>query len=48
MSVAARRARRLPSVGVNALREAAVGYAFVLVPLFLFGLFQLYPMIYAF
>ncbi|HXF98321.1 MAG TPA: sugar ABC transporter permease [Gaiellaceae bacterium] len=48
MAVAAERARRLPSVGSESVREAAVGYAFVLVPLFVFALFYLYPLVYAF
>ena len=48
MAVEARRSRRLPSVGGDRVREAAVGYAFVLIPLFVFGLFQIYPMVYAF
>jgi multiple sugar transport system permease protein len=42
------RRRRLPSVGSERLREATVAYAFVLLPLSVFGLFQIYPMIYAF
>ena len=48
MAVEARRARRLPSLGRERAREAAVGYAFVLLPLLLFGLFQLYPIVDAF
>jgi multiple sugar transport system permease protein len=48
MAVDANRARRLPSVGGERLREAAVGLAFVLLPLGIFALFHLYPMIYAF
>jgi multiple sugar transport system permease protein len=48
MAVDAGRARRLPSLGGERLREAGVGYAFVLLPLGIFALFQLYPMIYAF
>jgi multiple sugar transport system permease protein len=48
MAVDAGRARRRPSLGGERLREAGVGYAFILVPLFVFALFQLYPMIYAF
>jgi multiple sugar transport system permease protein len=48
MAVAAGSRRRLPSIGGERAREAAVGYAFVLVPLFVFGLFQIYPMVYAF
>jgi multiple sugar transport system permease protein len=45
MAVDAGRARRRPSLGGERLREAGVGYAFILVPLFVFALFQLYPMI---
>jgi multiple sugar transport system permease protein len=48
MAVATSRAKRLPSIGGERLREAGVGYAFVLVPLAVFALFQLYPMVYAF
>jgi multiple sugar transport system permease protein len=47
MALGERRTRRLPSLGGEGVREAAVGYGFVLVPLFVFGLFQIYPMIYA-
>jgi multiple sugar transport system permease protein len=48
VAVATSRARRLPSIGGERLREAGVGYAFVLVPLGIFALFQIYPMVYAF
>jgi multiple sugar transport system permease protein len=48
MAVATGRAKRLPSIGGERLREAGWGYAFVLVPLGVFALFQIYPMIYAF
>jgi multiple sugar transport system permease protein len=48
LAVEAGRARRLPSVGSERLREAGVGYAFVLLPLGVFALFHLYPMVYAF
>jgi ABC-type sugar transport system permease subunit len=48
MAVDPARARRLPSLGGERLREAGVGYAFVLVPLGIFVLFQLYPMAYGF
>jgi multiple sugar transport system permease protein len=48
MAVATSRARRLPSIGGERLREAGWGYAFVFVPLGIFALFQLYPMVYAF
>jgi multiple sugar transport system permease protein len=48
LAVAAGRARRRPSLGGERLREAGWGYAFVLVPLGVFALFQLYPMAYAF
>ena len=48
MAVATSRGRRLPSVGGERLREAGWGYAFVLVPLGVFALFQIYPMVYAF
>ena len=42
------KASRLQSVGGERLREALVGYAFVLIPMAVFGLFFLYPMGYAF
>ena len=48
MAVEAGRSKRLPSLGGERLREAGVGYAFVLVPLGVFVLLQLYPMAYAF
>ena len=48
MAVQTGRARRVPSLGGERLREAGIGYAFVLVPLGVFVLFQLYPMAYAF
>jgi ABC-type sugar transport system permease subunit len=48
MAMHASRARRPPSLGGERLREAGVGYAFVLVPLAVFALFQLYPIVYAF
>jgi multiple sugar transport system permease protein len=48
MAVQTGRARRAPSLGGERLREAGVAYAFVLVPLGVFVLFQLYPMAYAF
>jgi multiple sugar transport system permease protein len=47
MAVAAR-SKRLESVGGERLREALVGYAFVLIPMAIFGMFFLYPMVYAF
>jgi multiple sugar transport system permease protein len=47
MAVAAK-PRRLESVGSERLREALVGYAFVLIPMGIFGVFFLYPMVYAF
>ena len=48
MAVDVGRERRLPSLGGERLREAGVGYAFVLIPLAVFVLFQMYPMVYAF
>lgn len=42
------RASLLQSVGNERIREAFVGYAFVLIPMAVFGLFFLYPMGYAF
>jgi multiple sugar transport system permease protein len=48
MADATSRALRLESLGGAKLREALVGYGFVLVPLALFGLFYLWPMAYAF
>jgi multiple sugar transport system permease protein len=44
---ASRPVRRLSFTG-ESVREAAVGYAFVLLPLGVFALFYLYPMVYAF
>jgi multiple sugar transport system permease protein len=44
----ATRPRRLDTVGSERLREALVGYAFVVIPMAVFGLFYLYPMGYAF
>jgi multiple sugar transport system permease protein len=44
----ATRPSRLPSVGSERLREALVGYGFILIPMAVFGLFFLYPMGYAF
>jgi multiple sugar transport system permease protein len=44
----ATRARRFRGTGGERLREAAVGYAFISVPLAVFALFHLYPMVYAF
>ena len=48
MAVDAGRPRRVSSLGGERLREAGVGYAFVLLPLAIFFVFQLYPMAYAF
>jgi multiple sugar transport system permease protein len=48
MAVATARAGRRPSVGGERIREALTGYAFVLVPMAVFGLFFLWPMAYAF
>ena len=48
MATATARARKLPSLGGERLREAMVGYGFVLVPLGVFALFYVYPMVYAF
>jgi multiple sugar transport system permease protein len=48
VAVATSREKRLPSIGGERLREAGWGYAFVLAPLFIFALFQIYPMVYAF
>ncbi len=47
MTVAAR-TKRLQSAGSERLREALVGYAFILIPMGIFGVFFLYPMAYAF
>jgi multiple sugar transport system permease protein len=47
MAVAAR-PKRLDSLGSESLREALVGYAFIFIPMAIFGLFFLYPMVYAF
>jgi len=48
VAVAAGKAGRLRALGTESVREATVGYAFVLVPLGVFALFYLYPMVYAF
>lgn len=48
MAVASASSRRPRRVRSERVREASVGYAFVLVPLAVFGLFYLYPMAYAF
>jgi multiple sugar transport system permease protein len=40
--------KRVKSVGNERLREALVGYAFILIPMGIFGLFFIYPMVYAF
>jgi multiple sugar transport system permease protein len=48
VAVATSREKRLPSIGGERLREAGWGYAFVLAPLVVFALFQIYPMVYAF
>jgi multiple sugar transport system permease protein len=48
MAVATAKGRRGGTVGGERLTEALVGYAFVLIPLALFGLFYLYPIVYAF
>ena len=47
MAVVTARVRR-PSVGGERLREALTGYAFVVVPMAVFGLFFLWPMAYSF
>jgi multiple sugar transport system permease protein len=41
------RVSRIDSVATERVREALVGYAFVLIPMAVFGLFFLYPMGYA-
>ncbi len=48
MAVATARAARRPSLGSEKLREALTGYAFVIVPMGVFGLFFLWPMAYSF
>jgi multiple sugar transport system permease protein len=48
MAVATARRRRPRRLGSERLREAGVGYLFVLIPLAFFGLLYLYPMGYAF
>ena len=48
MAVATARAGRRPSVGGERVREALTGYAFVIVPMAVFGLFFLWPMAYSF
>jgi multiple sugar transport system permease protein len=40
--------KRLKSAGNERLREALVGYAFILIPMGIFGTFFIYPMVYAF
>jgi multiple sugar transport system permease protein len=48
MAVATAKERGVGSVGSERLREALVGYAFVLVPIAVFGLFFIWPMAYSF
>ncbi len=48
MAVAAVRRRRFESLANAKLREAMVGYAFVILPLGFFFLFFVFPMVYAF
>jgi multiple sugar transport system permease protein len=48
MAVAAARKRRFETLGNAKLREALVGYAFVVLPLGFFFLFFIFPMVYAF
>lgn len=40
--------RRIETVGSEKVREAFVGYAFVLLPMAVFGFFFIFPMVYAF
>ena len=48
MAVATAKERRGGTVGSERLTEALVGYGFVVIPLALFGLFYLYPIVYSF
>jgi multiple sugar transport system permease protein len=48
MAVATSRAERGPRLGSERVREAFVGYGFVLIPLGLFALLYLYPIVYSF
>jgi multiple sugar transport system permease protein len=48
MAVATSRAERSPRLGSERVREAFVGYGFVLIPLGLFALLYLYPIVYSF
>src|SRR4029453_15929555 len=48
MAVAASKAQRGPRFGSERVREALVGYGFVLIPLGLFALLYLYPIVYSF
>jgi multiple sugar transport system permease protein len=48
MAVATTRGRRFGGLAGQRLREAGVGYAFVLIPLVAFAVFYIYPMVYAF
>jgi multiple sugar transport system permease protein len=48
MAVAAAPRKRFESLGGAKLREALVGYAFIVLPLGFFFLFFLFPMVYAF
>ena len=48
MAVATARAQRGPRFGSERVREALVGYGFVLIPLGLFALLYLYPIVYSF
>jgi len=48
MAVATSKAQRGPRFGSERVREALVGYGFVLIPLGLFALLYLYPIVYSF
>jgi multiple sugar transport system permease protein len=48
MAVATSNARGAPRLASERIREALVGYGFVLIPLAVFGLFYLYPIVYSF
>ncbi len=48
MAVATAKERALGSIGSERLREALVGYAFILIPMAVFGLFFIWPMAYSF
>jgi multiple sugar transport system permease protein len=48
LAAIAQQRRRIDTVGSEKVREALVGYGFVVLPMAIFGFFFIFPMIYAF